>query len=77
MSEHEKKLLEALDTPAFGVRGRNPRACRSCRFSHGDPPFEDSPEKAYCRIYSRDEGEQKPPEIYYDGKDCPHWAAEK
>ncbi len=39
-------------------------------FSHGEPPFEDAPEKGYCEIYSRDEGIRKPDEVYFDGKEC-------
>lgn len=54
----------------FGCRPINPKHCKTCLFSQGKPPFEDGPEKIYCRIYSRDEGEQKPPEVYYEGAEC-------
>ena len=48
-----------------GFKKANPKWCKSCRFSHGEPPFEDKPEKSYCMIYSRESGEQKPAEVYY------------
>lgn len=67
-----------LQTPeGFGCRKINPKMCRSCRFSHGDPPFEDAPEKSYCMIYSRDSGEQKPPDVYYEGAECEYYKKQK
>lgn len=44
--------------------------CKTCRFSHGKPPFADQPEKAYCQQYTREKGIQKPPGVLYEGKDC-------
>jgi hypothetical protein len=68
--DEKKRILEEKSQEVWGCGTINPRACRTCRFSHGKPPFEDMPEKAYCMIFSRDEGEAKPPEVYYEGEDC-------
>ncbi len=43
---------------------------KTCIFSKGDPPFEDRPEKAYCMIYSREQGVGKPYDVYYEGGLC-------
>lgn len=72
----EKKYKASLDEK-IGCRGINPKQCRSCRFAHGEPPFADGPEKAYCMIYSREEGEAKPPEVYYDGQKCEFYHKDK
>ncbi len=64
----KKSFLEEGWIP--GCKKINPKYCKTCMFSHGEPPFEDLPEKAYCEIYSRDEGIQKPDEVYFDGKEC-------
>lgn len=61
----------------WGCKPINPKMCKTCRFSQGEPPFEDAPEKSYCMIYSHDEGERKPPEVYYDGGDCEYYAKRK
>ena len=61
----------------FGCKPINPRMCRTCRFSRGDPPFEDKPEKSSCMIYSRKDGEEKPPEIYFNGGDCEYYEKDK
>lgn len=71
MARQEKSNLQQNDV--FGCKAINPKKCKTCRFSHGDPPFEDAPEKMYCMIFSRDEGEQKPPEVYYEGADCDYY----
>lgn len=68
MSKERKSNLHTDEV--FGCGKINPKFCQTCRFSRGKPPFEDAPEKAYCMIYSRDEGETKPPEVYYDGAEC-------
>lgn len=52
----------------------NPKRCETCRFSHGAPPFEDSPYKRYCMIYSHAEGEEKPSEVYIEGRDCEYYS---
>jgi hypothetical protein len=72
-----EKKYEESKAEVIGCRGINPRYCRTCRFSRGEPPFEDAPEKAYCMIFSRDEGEAKPPEVYYDGEECEFYEKDK
>lgn len=72
-AEKMKRKFEKSKDALWGCATINPKACRSCRFAKGEPPFEDAPEKAYCMIYSRDEGEAKPPEVYYDGKQCEYY----
>lgn len=49
---------------------RHCKPCKTCMFAHGKPPFEDLPNKAYCMIYSKDDSNGKPPEVYYDGEEC-------
>lgn len=75
MARQEKSNLQQNEQGGF--MGINPKKCRTCRFSHGKPPFEDAPEKKYCMIYSRDEGEQKPPSVYFDGGDCEYYEKDK
>jgi hypothetical protein len=48
----------------------NPAWCKKCLFSHGEPPFEDAPEKKWCEIYRYNNGEQKPHEVYFEGAEC-------
>lgn len=66
---YKQKILDSWDE-VWGCRGINPKWCQTCMFAHGKPPFEDLPDKAYCMIYSKDGGEAKPDEVYYDGEEC-------
>lgn len=67
-----------LGTPEmFACKKINPEFCKTCEFSHGDPPFEDSPMKAYCMIYSRELGLSKPKSVYFDGARCKYYSKEK
>lgn len=75
MAKEKKSNLQTVDS--FGCKPINPKMCRTCRFSRGDPPFEDSPEKSNCMIYSREDGEEKPPEVYFDGGDCEYYEKDK
>ena len=70
MRQNESNLHQ---NESAGFKCGNPVKCRTCRFAHGDSPFENSPEKSYCMIYSRESGEQKPPDVYYDGGDCEYY----
>ena len=76
-TEQMKQKFEESKAERWGCRGINPVFCRTCIFAHGEPPFADSPEKAYCRIYERDKGTSKPPEVYYDGERCEFYEQEK
>ena len=51
--------------------------CKTCIFSHGDPPFADLPEKAYCRIYGKADSKGKPPEVLYEGARCEFYEKRK
>lgn len=75
MANERQSNLQQPET--FGCRKINPAFCRSCRFAKGQPPFEDGPEKAHCLIYSREEGEQKPEDVYYDGARCDYYEKDK
>lgn len=60
----------------FGCRRVHPDIkCKTCRYANGTPPFADLPTKSYCKIYDRESGMRKPPEVYYEGKDCEHYKA--
>lgn len=56
---------------------RNPKWCKTCMFSHGESPFENSPEKAYCEIYTRADGIEKPDSVYFDGGECEFYEKEE
>ncbi|MCI8857161.1 MAG: hypothetical protein HFH26_11565 [Clostridiaceae bacterium] len=62
-----------IHRPMIGWITANPVYCRTCCFAHGKPPFEDDPEKAYCRIFGRDDSEGKPMEVYYKGEPCEYY----
>ena len=64
------KVLEEKGQELWGCKGINPKYCKTCIFSHGKPPFEDLPTKAYCAIYKRGETNGKPAAVYYDGAEC-------
>lgn len=66
---YKHKLIDTWDE-VLGCTQPNPVWCKTCRFSQGKPPFEDAPDKSYCMIYSKDEGEMKPKEVYFDGEEC-------
>lgn len=57
----------------MGVRHPNPVKCRTCMNSNGEPPFEDSPEKSYCMVFRRKDGNKKPKEVLWEGKDCKYY----
>lgn len=71
----DKNNLHSGDN--FGCKPINPVYCKSCIFAHGNPPFEDMPEKSYCRIYTRNGGKQKPPDVYYEGAECEYYEQQK
>lgn len=66
---YKQKILDS-ENEVWGCRRINPQWCQTCMFAHGKPPFEDLPNKAYCMIYSKDDSNGKPPEVYYDGEEC-------
>ena len=61
----------------FACIGRKPRACMTCALANGEPPWADSPLKSYCIAYPRELGEQKPPDVYYEGADCSEYVEDR
>lgn len=59
-----------------GCKPINPKYCKTCVFANGQPPYEDSPKKRYCMIYTRESGNRKPNGVYYDGEECPAYENE-
>lgn len=72
-----KKKSNLQNNDTFGCKPINPAYCKTCIFAHGNPPFEDLPEKSYCRIYTRAKNIQKPPDVYYEGAECEYYEKEK
>ena len=62
--------MKDSENASTGCRGINPAFCKKCAFSHGEPPFADLPEKAYCEVYAHGTTNGKPPDVYYDGAEC-------
>ena len=54
----------------WGCDQIKPVFCKTCIFAHGEAPFADQPEKAYCAIFEHGKGSGKPPAVYYDGEPC-------
>lgn len=52
----------------LGVHHVDPVWCRKCAFSHGDDKWSDSPEKAYCRVYTKEIGIIKPVSVQFGGE---------
>lgn len=60
-----------LQEPFYpGCKPINPKWCETCTYAHGEPPFADLPNKAYCMIYTRESGISKPNDVYFDGAKC-------
>ena len=47
-----------------------PRVCETCVLQDGPAPWADHPSKAYCIVYPREAGIEKPAGICYDGEGC-------
>lgn len=66
---YKQKILES-ENEVWGCTRPNPVWCRTCMFAHGKTPFEDAPDKSYCMIYRKSDGEMKPKEVLFDGEEC-------
>lgn len=75
MSKEKKSNLQTPEN--WGCATINPAYCKTCIFSHGEPPFADLPEKAYCAIYERGKTSGKPDDVYYDGAECLYYEEDK
>lgn len=71
-----EKKSNLQQSEVFGCRTINPKYCRTCIFAHGEPPFADSPKKAYCVIYNRDLALKKPDNVYFNGAPCEYYQNE-
>jgi hypothetical protein len=76
MAMAEKSFLDRIKDEVLVAMPPNPKACTTCAFAHGEAPWADTPMKAYCQIYERAEGEDKPDEVYYKGADCEYYEKE-
>ena len=68
MDEKRMKELQAEQLGAVGVN--KDIACVGCIFARGSTPFDDTPYKSNCAIYSVESGKIKPNDVYFDGKPC-------
>lgn len=66
----EQSKAKEVKKEIFGCNTINPEQCKTCIFSKGEPPFEDSPMKRYCMIYTRESGRSKPESVYFNGAKC-------
>lgn len=77
LSNSEKSELKSRringEGALLGVVAANPERCYTCVNSLGEPPWADKPTKSYCLAYPREEGLRKPPDVYYNGADCPFY----
>ena len=71
-----QKMKES-ENAGGGGKSRNPVYCKTCIFRHGEPPFADLPEKAYCLIFEHGKTNGKPHEVYYEGAECDYYEKEK
>ncbi len=69
---YRQKIIDS-ENASSAVVERNPKYCKTCVFRKGKPPFADSPMKAYCAVYTREIGIQKPDSVYYDGEECKYY----
>lgn len=64
-------------TEPLGFKTANPVLCMTCLNANGEPPWADRPTKSYCLAFPREEGERKPPSVYYDGGPCEFYRPER
>lgn len=71
-----EKLKDTWNQTAGGSYKPIKRQCDTCVFSHGKPPYENNPAKAYCERYPKAEGVAKPREVYFNGGKCLYYVEE-
>lgn len=71
----DKKLKAKIDENMHmtGAIRPNPVWCKTCLWSHGEPPFADEPDKANCMVY---ENVFKPRGVLFDGEECEFYQRE-
>lgn len=77
VSEAMRKKYEESIGERWGCLTVHPEiVCTGCRYSHGEPPWADLPEKSYCMVYRREDGIDKPRDVYFEGKPCEFYEPE-
>jgi len=66
MAEEEKR--PRWENEDWRSQQPNPKACETCIFSHGEPPWADTPLKGSCEIFEYPES--KPHDVYFEGAGC-------
>ena len=66
----KERFIEITEEPIGVVSVNNSIVCVGCIFANGSTPFDDTPYKSNCAVYSRESGRNKPNAIYFDGKPC-------
>jgi hypothetical protein len=80
MAEKIKSFIDRLeeDGEEFGAgfAFATNKACQTCLFAHGEPPWADSPDKGNCMIYEPDDLGDKPTDVLFHGAPCEYYEAE-
>lgn len=66
----KERVTQLQEEPLGVVAVCDDIVCKGCIFSTGSTPFDDTPNKSYCAIYTRDSGKMKPKDIYFNGAPC-------
>ncbi|MDL2301142.1 hypothetical protein LJC58_02180 [Lachnospiraceae bacterium OttesenSCG-928-D06] len=67
----DKARIDEIEQEKIGIRAVNEDiVCKGCIFSTGSTPFDNTPYKSYCTVYSRDNGKIKPKSVYFEGAPC-------
>lgn len=68
-----EKLRDTWDSKTGSAQpkaNQKAKCCQDCIFSHGEAPFADSPNKAYCEMYPKGMSSGKPHDVYFNGAFC-------
>lgn len=67
----DNQRMKEVQEEKLGVIGVNDNiVCKGCIFANGSTPFDDTPYKSNCAIYTREDGRDKPNEVYFNGAPC-------
>jgi len=73
MADEEKR--PRWESEEWRAQQPNPKACKTCIFSHGESPWADDPIKASCEIFVYPD--IKPREVLFEGAECEYHEKEK
>lgn len=62
--------MSNLEEPLVATPVCSDVVCIGCRFAHGEPPWADAPNKAYCKVYRREDGLIKPSSVLFKSVSC-------